>query len=128
MVEVMNKPSILIIDDNDIDNMVAKYLIEKIEKADNLTIKGTVSQAIKYLEKLDEKPEYIILDIYLPLYDGFFFMDELRKHKDLELDKTKLVILSSNIDEEIEEKLEAYPEIDKVISKPLTIEKVESLF
>jgi CheY-like chemotaxis protein len=74
---------VLLVDDDKINNFINARLIRKIEISSNLHISTNGREAIIYLtEKLDKQevgPELILLDINMPVVDGFEFVDAFRK-------------------------------------------------
>jgi CheY-like chemotaxis protein len=68
-------------------------------------------------------PELILLDIHMPVMDGFEFLEELQQSADLSSTPLQIVLLSSSKHELDVAKAKEYPVID-FIQKPLTAEKL----
>ena len=81
MVPKYNK--IMIIDDNEVDNYITSALIKKNNLTNTLLEFDSGLKAIEYLEKNkdnnQELPDLILLDIYMPLMDGFEFLNLFEK-------------------------------------------------
>ena len=76
----------------------------------------------KMIENQEELPDIILLDINMPIWDGWDFLDEFSK---LSLEK-KIILLvasSSNHPHDIE-KAKSYPIVCGFVEKPITIEKI----
>jgi len=69
-------------------------------------------------------PEIILLDINMPLMDGWEFLDEFQKFPRVLTDNCCVVMLSSSADVRDVEKSRSYSVVKDFISKPLTPEKI----
>lgn len=70
--------SVILIDNNDIDNFINQKILENIGVADILVFTKT-SDALNYLKQTENIPQLILVDIYLPFMDGFEFLDKLKE-------------------------------------------------
>ena len=69
-------------------------------------------------------PEIILLDLEMPIMDGWDFMAEIDKFL---TDKTAIYIVSSSISYEDREKAKSFPKIRGYFSKPLDSEKIQEI-
>ncbi|MCK5372646.1 MAG: response regulator, partial [Cyclobacteriaceae bacterium] len=75
--------SVMLIDDNEIDNLINQKMIEAASITQHIYTHTGARSAIEFLrniEKLEEVadqilPDVIFLDIDMPLMDGFQFLD-----------------------------------------------------
>ncbi len=89
--------------------------------------------AIDQLYEIQKKdpsklPDYILLDINMPIMNGWEFLDE---YKRLNIDprgKTKIYIISSSVFSNDINKARSYPLVKDFISKPLNVDKIVELF
>lgn len=129
MVPKYNK--ILIIDDNYIDNYITSAIIKKNNLANNLLEFDNGMKAIEYLEEIkdndQELPDLILLDLYMPLMDGFEFLNLFEKIDFTSTKKCKICIVSSSIDDNDIIKAKLDKNIYTFISKPLTAELLSLL-
>ena len=116
----------LLIDDNYIDNFVARKLLESSKFADNVVVIQSPAEAIALLRAGTIIPEVIFLDIRMPMMNGFEFLAEYDK---LEIDKSKIKIflLSSSFDPTDVKKALENKHITQFIHKPLTYKVLEDL-
>ena len=69
----MQKPSILLVDDNDIDILIAKKYLEMSDFFSAIHTAGDGEDALKIVKKV--QPNYVLLDINMPILDGWGFLD-----------------------------------------------------
>lgn len=112
--------SVILIDNNEIDNFVNTKLLEYYGVT-NICSFCNIKTALVYLKETNTIYQLILVGLYMPIGDGFEFIDEFQK---LELNKKKcVVLLLSAFFSPIEIKKANEMNI-KRIDKPLTIEKL----
>jgi CheY-like chemotaxis protein len=124
---------ILLVDDNDTSNFLNERLLKRMAITDEIKILSNGKNAFDYLEKLNRegkassetKPELILMDINMPVVDGFEFL-ELYQNLDEQFRQDIMVAILSTSnhpqDTSRAKDFNAY-----YITKPLTIDKVEVL-
>src|ERR1700760_3128064 len=125
--------SVLLVDDDEINNFISIKLIKKAllntEIMACLNGKFAIDQLVDIQRKDPEKlPDYILLDINMPIMNGWEFLDE---YKRLNIDpsgKCKIYIISSSVFSNDINKARSYPIVKSFISKPLSVEKIKELF
>lgn len=123
---------ILLVDDDEINNFISIKLIRKA--AENADIKACLNGrfAIDELSEIQKKdpdqlPDFILLDINMPIMNGWEFLDE---YKRLNIDpsgKSKIYIISSSVFSNDISKARSYPLVRNFISKPLSVEKIKEM-
>jgi len=129
----MNKycKSVLLIDDNYIDNILNTKILELTNFASEIIAIQSIEDALEHISwthKTNKSiPDFIFLDIRMPVNDGFNFIksfelmdDEIKKH-------AKIIMLTSSLAKEDESKALMNSYVKKFLSKPLTFESVELL-
>jgi CheY-like chemotaxis protein len=125
--------SVLLVDDDEINNFISIKLIKKAllntEIMACLNGKFAIDQLVEIQKKDPAKlPDYILLDINMPIMNGWEFLDE---YKRLNIDpqgKTKIYIISSSVFSNDINKARSYPLVKDFISKPLNVDKIVELF
>lgn len=119
--------NIWLIDDDDITNMLHQFFLEEYFPDASIVVFSQAELALKAISLNEPLPDYIFLDINMPVMDGWEFMDDLSKMTIANLNKVHIYILTSSLDPSDFSKADQSPLIKGFISKPLEIEKVEFL-
>jgi CheY-like chemotaxis protein len=77
---------------------------------------------------ISKLPDYILLDINMPIMNGWEFLDEYKRLNIDPLGKTKIFIISSSVFSNDINKARSYPLVKDFISKPLNVDKIVELF
>jgi CheY-like chemotaxis protein len=124
----MNKLKfVMLVDDNDIDILIGKRLIQMLDMSDDVKSYQNGRQAIeafKILNQLKICPDLILLDLNMPVLDGFGFMKEYQKLPE-DMKKGKVIILTSSSDPNDIRKAKELG-CHNYLVKPLTFEKLNS--
>lgn len=130
---INSKPvSILLVDDDEINNFISVKLIKKIML--NTEIKTCLNgkfaidllSGIKATEP-DKMPDYILLDINMPIMNGWEFLEEYDRLNIDTAGKTKIYIISSSVFNNDIVKAKSYPVVRDFISKPLSVDKIKDM-
>ena len=117
---------IMIIDDNEIDNYIVKTLLRNNNIADEVIAFDSAVAAIEYLQfnqnNVDELPQIIFLDLYMPIMDGFQFIEMLDNIDSSAVKDCKLCVLSSSIDNNDIIKSKFNKSVFTYIAKPISTE------
>ena len=72
-------------------------------------------------------PQVIFIDINMPMMDGFQFIDYFKKESEKQLQKPKLVLLTSSVYNEDREKAKSISKDIVFLNKPLKKEMLDAL-
>lgn len=128
---------VLCIDDDPITLMLCKKVITKSEFSKIIDTVANGKEAIEYFKKILEFkntedeisiPDYTLLDLNMPIMNGWEFLDLISSDEfSIFHPFIKVIILSSSIDPKDIEKSKKYPIVIKFLSKPITQEKLQNL-
>lgn len=119
---------ILIIDDNDATNHFHQRLIAKLYPEIKVQLTQNGKAGFDYFVNAEKKPPLILLDLNMPVMDGFEFLGVLSAYlTEEEQLKTNIVILSSSDEDFDKERTKTlYPNIS-FNPKPLSKDKLTSI-
>ncbi|MES2477956.1 MAG: response regulator [Bacteroidota bacterium] len=122
---------ILLVDDDKITNFVNEKLITNLDIP--IFIKTCFSGvcALEYLNELlnnnESGPNIILLDINMPIMNGFEFLTELELLPKDFTQAIKVVMLSSTLNEEDKKRAFKFKNVVDFLNKPLSIAKIKEL-
>ena len=117
---------ICIIDDDPIYQFLINKIIGNSEADHEVLFFKNGKEALDYftLDLNKNLPEIILLDLEMPVMDGWDFLKEIDK---LQIEKPDIYIVSSSISHEDREKVKAFPKIKGHFSKPINSDKIEEI-
>ena len=118
---------IMLVDNDQVNSFVLKKTITRNYPSANVSMYMDGSQALEHLEELDRKaevfPGIILLDIYMPVMDGFAFLE---KYTERYAHKESIIFTMSNsLIKEDQQRANAYPVVKGFITKPLIYNNVQ---
>lgn len=127
--------NVLLIDDNDIDNFINERMVRGCRFAEVVYVNTSTRSGIEFLRNLatnsaiglEHYPTVIFLDINMPILDGFQFLEELEKYDAEFVKNLKVVMLTSSINPEDEEKARKSKLVADFLHKPLTEDALDKL-
>ena len=128
-------PSVMLIDDNEIDNFINQKMIEGCNFSERVYVHSGSRSALEFYQNLcraegipDELfPSVIFLDINMPLMDGFQFLEEFDKIAAKQKVKLKVVMLTTSINPADMEVSKKNKYVVGFLNKPLTQEHLDTI-
>ena len=113
-----------LIEDDPVHAFLSTKYLKMSGMIENILVLSNGQEAYEKLEALlfsgSELPELILLDLNMPVWDGWQFLDEFLK---LPINKEiTIYILSSSINQEDHKKAREYNKVSNFIIKPITLE------
>ncbi|MGI4803495.1 MAG: response regulator [Janthinobacterium lividum] len=131
---VMQRPvNIMLVDDDEINNFITVKLIKKAFPDAVLSTYLNGKLAVDKLKSLfqdnpEKIPDYILLDINMPVMNGWEFLEEYKASNLDPEKKITIYILSSSVFSNDIDKAKSYESVANFISKPLNLESIKEVF
>ncbi len=113
-----------VIDDDDIYSFTVKRIIDNSQLAEKTLFFTNGQLALdffnQYLHQIADLPDLILLDINMPVLDGWQFMDEFIKLSPLIDKRITVYMVSSSIDRADANRAKGYEQISDFIVKPIS--------
>ena len=120
----------MVIEDNVIDQIITTKLLKKAPGVQEVTIASNGKEGIQWLDKYQVKEDeilIILLDIKMPVMDGFGFLNEYENLKDKLKKQTQIFILSSTLNIDEITRGNNNPYVKSVLSKPLPFKEFSDM-
>ena len=129
----MKFKNVYVVDDDKIHHFLVKKLLEKngIEASPSFFENGELAlNAIKEaIEKGSDAPDLILLDINMPILDGWQFLEEFKLIKNKLKNSITIHVVSSSTDMIDIEKSEKFKsDIHHYYTKPMTLDVINNIF
>jgi CheY-like chemotaxis protein len=127
-----NEPyHILLVDDDDVTNFLSKEMLRLYMASPKIDITLNGQDAIDYLVERagepDRLPNLILLDINMPIMDGWDFLAEFDKVKKPGFEKINIIMFTSSVYYEDIDRARTYATVKNIYSKPLDEQKIREI-
>lgn len=126
-----NAYQILLVDDDDVTNFLSKEMLRLYMSSPKIDIALNGQEAVDYLiaraHDPDSLPNLILLDINMPVMDGWDFLAEFDKIKGKGFEKINIIMFTSSVYYEDIDRARTYASVQNIYSKPLDEEKIKEI-
>ena len=123
---------VCLIDDDEVYQFIFQRQVEISNLARQVLIFPNGQKGFDYLKKAlkdpDTLPEYIFLDINMPIMDGWQFLEEFSAIKNQFSKQINIYLVTSSIDERDIEKANKFSDVKEYLIKPISEEKILEVF
>ncbi len=116
------------VDDEEASNFLNQIVIRQSKLASEVVAYQKAKDALDYIseqQKNGDSPDLVFLDINMPLMNGWEFVDEYAKIASNS--NTKIIMLTSSINPNDQERAAKTDHISGFRSKPLTVEMLDEI-
>lgn len=124
--------TILSIDDDPTTQFLNRHIIESVHFCETIVEANNGLDALSYYEKFEKGiisiknlPEIILLDLNMPVMDGWEFYELFKERFPQFIENTKIFVISSTINPDDNAKVKSEKNIEAILSKPLDAEKLD---
>ncbi|WP_319482163.1 response regulator [uncultured Draconibacterium sp.] len=120
---------IIFIDDDTEMMRIYNSILEQKKLSDYLIHFENAQQGIEYLKRIKNKedlPDYILLDLYMPVMDGFKFLQYFDKLKKLK-ESIEVFVCTSSQKQDDRNKVMKYSFVSAYLEKPLSTDFLKLL-
>lgn len=123
--------SFIIIDDTELDHFIARKMIGNVSNAYEVKSFLDASSALQHIIENEHDPTIkiviVFLDIYMPLMNGFQFVEQFEQLEQSIQDRYYIVALTSSIEISDINRISSYRSFKARITKPITASGLQSL-
>lgn len=118
----------LLIEDNLIDQLIIKQLFRKVLNIDQIAIANNGREGLQWING-NKKPQslIILLDIQMPIMNGFEFLDEFDKLSTEIKKETQIYVLSSTLDSDEILRIKENNYVTGFLNKPFPIQEFKNI-
>jgi len=120
------KRSIMLIDDDQLFNLVNRRIVEKVQFFDLITVFNSAKTALEEIKTRESVPQFILLDLRMPVMNGFEFLEALAKLPKAMIDGVKIIVLTSSLVDEDRDRSLIYKNVVAFLPKPLQIAQLQN--
>jgi CheY-like chemotaxis protein len=122
---------ILLVDDDPNTNFYNKIVLDQENSAEEIVVFNDGEDALEYLQKGNGKVDLILLDINMPIMNGWQFLEHYEKLEEEKKAAIVVVMLTSSVNQDDKKRAAQFGLKEKLFNKPLkpeTIKEILSLF
>lgn len=117
---------ILLIDDDVNTNFYNRILLSQANVCEEILEFQNANEGLDYIKE-GHTVNMILLDINMPIMNGWQFLEAYEQLDETQKDAVIVVMLTSSIDEDDQEKAAMYDSVKKFIRKPITPELINEI-
>ncbi|HTF02760.1 MAG TPA: response regulator [Bacteroidia bacterium] len=121
--------TVILIDDNDIDNFVNQTMLVTSRFAETIHVRLNGEIALELINTLteDNYPDIVFVDLNMPVMNGFEFIQNFKTINDQKQVKARIVVLTSSIHQEDKLNVEKIDDNILFVRKPLSSQVLTDL-
>src|ERR1700744_3346863 len=122
---------LVLIDDNPIDHYIMRTMLYNNEACKQATYTFDGSMILEFMEENKSAthllPDVISLDLTMPDFSGWEFLDQFEKLKDILEKPVELYVMTSSVRESDKVRSSKYECVSSFISKPLSKQALDNI-
>lgn len=120
---------VILVDDDPVFRYISAKMIEKVRPGFRIKSFSQGKVALNFLREnyTDEYYYYILLDINMPVMDGWKFLEAIEDIDFIKTENVSIQIVSSSVDDSDIEKSKKYDLVQGFLHKPLSADRIKSI-
>ncbi|OQD44284.1 hypothetical protein BUL40_01650 [Croceivirga radicis] len=119
---------VLLLDDNKATNFIHTKFLKQSDACNEIVSFLTGKDALEHLQDKDNVfPDLIISDINMPTMDVWEFLDLYNAIERSVKTNPKIILLTTSLSPEDNERIKVYPMVSQIINKPLDKRAIQNL-
>ena len=122
---------LICVDDSQLDHYILKRILHKYKLAYEVNCTADGEEVIRYLKQHKRNknilPDVILLDLYMPQFDGWTFLEKVQELYQQLSKPIKIYILSASINPKDIDRAKNFPVVRSFVFKPITKNALEKL-
>jgi CheY-like chemotaxis protein len=119
--------NILVVEDDKSSAFLLQLLLRELELVEVISFAVNGQEALNYLKRIKDNggsyPEYIFLDLNMPIMDGFEFLEKYRQAGFADDAPTQVIVLSSSMHRKDQQRAKELG-VNHYLTKPISEEEV----
>lgn len=117
--------NVMVVDDDDDYNFITEEIFQDMDLKTQLIFKIWARDALDYLEKNEDRfPDLILLDINMPIMNGWEFLEEYESRNYHLTYPTVIVMISTSVFTEDKVKANSFARVVEFVEKPISEENI----
>lgn len=121
-----NQFKVLLVDDSEAINEMNRYFFEQSVENIEIVIAKNGKEALTIIKNKDnlKLPDLVMLDLKMPVLDGFEFLTQLEELDLLKKENLNVILLTTSMNPEDAERIKKYSFVRNYLVKPLSMRQV----
>ena len=123
--------SVLLIDDDESTNFLNELILNEADCTKQIVAVQSGKKALDFIKQKKansvKEPDLIFLDVNMPAMDGWEFLEEYVRLPKEDRNSIVIVMLTTSLNPDDEERAKTYSEVNGFCHKPLTFEILQSV-
>lgn len=119
-----------VIDDDVLSTFITENMLEFEKITQDISTFLSATDALEVIRTSSEEnlPDLILLDLNMPLFDGWEFLEALTPPEQKFKRKCRIYILTSSVDKSDRLRMKEYPNVLGMFHKPISSEDIQDMF
>ena len=118
---------VLLIDDDEPTNFLSRMHIEEAQFTEHVQVADSGSKALDFIQKGNNCPDLIFLDINMPAMNGWEFLERYKELEKAKQERVVIIMLTTSLNPDDKVRAGSIPQIAGFENKPLTSELINKV-